>query len=196
MTIRGHLEKPRQFWHDVGGLTLYSTQAAISLQEMGIVGGTKFGVNTAQGFATGVPEGAMDALKSYALLIDTATYAKLADAVKVMMADPSGTMSKLASSLQGQAQDAAIGIYIDWLQKDSAALGESAGKIYGGALVDMALAATGTKVGGVVINTAEQLSKLLSVKIKTLGAATGTVWDGIKRVDAYGTYPGTILPKA
>lgn len=160
-----------QAFSDAKTRTLYSSHAAISLQEMGLAGGAKFGVNTAQGFAVGVPEGAMDSLKSYASLLDTETYSKLVGAVKVMMADPTGTMNKLATSLQGQAQDAAIGIYIDWLQKDSAALGESAGKIYGGVLVDMALTAVGAKAAGLAVDSAEQLSKALASKVKSLDGA-------------------------
>ena len=168
-----------QAFSDAQTRDLYATQAAISLQEMGMVGGAKFGINAAQGFGAGIPAGAIESLKSYSSLLDPATYSKLADSVKAMMDDPSGTMKKLTSSLQGHTQDAVIGIYIDLLQKDSAAFGESAGKIFGSVLVEVALAgvtAGGAKAVGIAAESGEQVYKVLTAKI--------AAWNEKRAVDA------------
>ncbi|NVM78453.1 filamentous hemagglutinin [Duganella sp. SG902] len=145
---------------------LYAAQAAISFTDMGWSGAATFTANTAKGFGSGVPQGVMTSLEGYASLLDKETYSKLVDAVNVMVADPKATMTKLAASLKGQAQDAAIALYIDWLQRDSAALGESSGKMFGGALVDFAMSAVGAKAAGLAIDSAEQLSRALASKIK------------------------------
>jgi filamentous hemagglutinin len=48
--------------------------------------------------------------------------------------------------MSGAAQEAAFGVYLSWLQNDSASLGQASGRVFGQILVDVAAAATGVAV--------------------------------------------------
>ncbi|MDQ5915224.1 MAG: hypothetical protein QG584_1115, partial [Pseudomonadota bacterium] len=136
----------RQALTDTQTRSMYSDRAAIALGEMSTRNQFGFGKQAVTGFGSGIADGVENALKGYAGLVDPATYGKLVDAAKTLAADPSGTIRRLADGLKGGAQDAALNVYLDYLQKDSAELGKTAGAIFGQALVDVAATASGIAV--------------------------------------------------
>jgi hypothetical protein len=134
----------------------YEVRAAVAMREMGLGDGLKFAAKGVAGFGQELPKGMDDALRGYAAVLDAATYAKLVKAAETLAADPKSTLDKLVSTAKGATQDAVLGIYIDWLQKDSKELGQRAGYVTGQTLVDAAAISLGL---GIVNNSGKVLDK-------------------------------------
>lgn len=140
---------------------LYSDRAAITL---GAWDGAVFAGRALTSAGVGVPEGVEAQLRAYLMAAkaagDADTYAKLVIAVADMQKQGFGNvLNRLFDSAMTQGQAAVYGVWLSWMQADSAALGHTAGKVLGAALVDYAAFAT----GAAVLNTAGRVVEGASV---------------------------------
>jgi hypothetical protein len=131
---------------DASARRMYSDKAAIALNEMTWAGQRRFFANGGLGFGAGVPQGVEQALLQYAALLNPSTYARLVDSAVAFARDPRGVLNQLIGSMPAAAQEAAFGVYLSWLQSDSASLGQAGGRIFGQLLVDAAATVTGVAV--------------------------------------------------
>ncbi|MCY4744779.1 hypothetical protein NYO99_07340 [Pelomonas sp. UHG3] len=128
---------------DAGTRKFYSDNAALALGDLGAKGLVRFSAAGGLGVAKGLPQGVEEALRTYASLMDAATYQRFASAVMAVAANPKATFEQVLATAKSQGQEAVFGTYLSWMQKDSAALGESAGKVLGQFLVDSVAMASG-----------------------------------------------------
>ena len=75
------------------------------------------------GLGAGVPQGVEQALQQYAARLSPAAYRQLLNTAGAFARDPRGVLNQLIGSMPAAAQEAAFGVYLSWLQSDSASLG-------------------------------------------------------------------------
>ena len=131
---------------DQGTRRFYSSNAALAWGELGVRGAAKLGAAGGIGFATGLPQGVEDALRGYASTLDPASYKRLAAAAMTLAANPKATFEQFLGTAKSQTQEALFATYLNWLQRDTASLGESGGRVVGQFLVDSAALATGLTI--------------------------------------------------
>ena len=160
-----------QAWQDQTTRALYQDRAAIKLAELGAVQSTVFGVKALYGVGEGLPEGIVSQLKFYRDTLDPATFKRLADAAdQVRRQGLSATLDKLYAGIVGGAQDAAMGVWMSWLQADSRALGQSAGRVIGAGAVDAAALSLGIAIIQKSGAVAAGLTELQSALARTISA--------------------------
>jgi hypothetical protein len=153
---------------DTSARRMYSDKAAITLNEMSWAGRGRFLESGGLGFGAGVPQGVEQALLQYVALLSPSTYAQLVDSAVAFAKDPRGVLNQLIGSMPAAAQEAAFGVYLSWLQSDSASLGQAGGRIFGQLLVDAAATVTGVAVinnGRVVAQGLTQLQTAAAQRI-------------------------------
>jgi filamentous hemagglutinin len=162
-----------QAMSDSNTSVLYGSTAAIRIRELGFKGGLEFTFDASVGFGKGVPAGALEALKSYASLVDSETYKRLYAAVAQLLDNPADTLKTMMNGAEGAAKDFAFSTYLNYLQKDSQALGELTGKITGSLLVDFAATWAGVKVVGAIADSGRAARLRYSSEIEEINYSTG-----------------------
>jgi hypothetical protein len=157
---------------------LYVDRAAISLTGLN---GWLFAGRAVFPAAKGVVTGIDEQLTAYGKLLDPATYSKLAAAVRVIREQGfQATLNQVFNSTLAGAQSAAYSAWVGWMQSDSEALGNGAGRVLGATLVDSVAMASGiavarnagravegvTELQGQLVRRIEDQSKVLTTNKK------------------------------
>lgn len=128
---------------DLNTRRFYSDNAALAWGELGLRGVARLGASGGVGFAKGLPQGVEEALRGYASILDPVSYKRLAAAALTLADNPKATFEQFLGAAKSQTQEALFATYLNWLQRDSAALGAASGRVLGQFLVDSAAMATG-----------------------------------------------------